>query len=204
VIGEKYRWPAILLLTLCLLGGLIREVNAGEETPLLVIDSIAGQFTQAIRDGHGNALAHSEGAFALLKPHFFRWEITAPGRQVIVSDGQYVWQHDQDLETVNQSALADMEASPLAMLLEDEETLSVAYEIDRTPDSLTLRPRNPQRFFDALTFRFADGVVTGLTIVDTVGQIIDIELALDPQTALTRDDFTFELPEGVDFSGIES
>lgn len=204
MIGEKYRWPTILLLTLCLLGGLIRKVNAGEETPLLMIDSIAGQFTQAIRDGHGNTLANSVGAFALLKPHFFRWEVTAPGRQVIVSDGQYVWQYDQDLETVNQSALAAMEASPLAMLLEDEETLSVAYKIDRTRDSLTLRPRTPQRFFDALTFMFADGAVSGLMILDTVGQTIDIELTLDPQTALTRGDFTFVVPEGVDFLGTES
>jgi len=204
VIGEKVRWPTIALLTLCLLGGLLRKATAAEDAVVVPEGGLSGRFLQTISDEGGGALSTSEGEFALLKPHFFRWQINAPGRQLIISDGQTVWQYDQDLETVSRSPATHVAQSPLALLLGDVASLEQHYLIDYGDGQITLVPTAAEPLFESLTVMFNDNQATQLLIADSSGQMIHITLSDTIEGALAPDDFRFIPPDEINVVDLES
>ena len=69
------RWRVIVGCYLVLLSTALR---ADVLETLAAREGMAGQFTQEIISPEGEMLERSNGNFALLRPHFFRWEILAP------------------------------------------------------------------------------------------------------------------------------
>ena len=197
MIGERWRWWTVAFLAGCLFLGMVRSARA-EDSPLLQVHSLTGQFKQTITDADGNALSASKGSFALLKPHFVRWEIEAPGRQLLLSDGDYLWQHDLDLETVNREPIDASRRSPLRLLMDSEATLELDYVIERDGAVVTLTPRDQDPLFQRLAVHMDGAVPTRLELLDTVEQTVVIELQVDTDVSLSPNDFVFSPPEGFD------
>ena len=64
------------------------------------VDSLSAQFEQEQKDDSGQMLQQASGTFLLSRPDRFRWEYTAPYKQVIVSDGETFRFYDVDLAQV--------------------------------------------------------------------------------------------------------
>ena len=202
LIGPRWRWWLISLLCVWLAIGIARSGEAA--TPLQQIDQLAGRFTQQLYDENGQLLIESDGEFALLRPYYFRWEIQQPGQQLLVGDGEFLWQYDQDLATVLRRPLADQLSTPLGVLLAGEGELERAYEVEREADSLKLTPRGPNPLFASIVIQLQDGLPRELTLVDTLGQNIQLLLELSPDKALEPADFTFQPPADVDLTVVGS
>ena len=83
------------------------------------LTSLAGRFTQEVRDKNGRVSRVSSGSFVIARPGRFRFDYEKPYRQTIVSDGTTVWIHDEDLNQVTIRTLGETVAEqPLALLLE--------------------------------------------------------------------------------------
>lgn len=81
------------------------------------ISSISADFSQQVFDPNGGVSRGSSGTLALKAPRQFRWDVTAPYKQLIVADGEKVWVYDPDLEQVTVHAQGTEEAhSPLTVL----------------------------------------------------------------------------------------
>lgn len=79
--------------------------------------SLRADFFQLSLDPRGGPERVASGQVALQKPGRFRWDYTEPYRQLIVGDGQRVWQYDVDLEQVIVQPLSDtLGSTPLALL----------------------------------------------------------------------------------------
>ncbi|MBL8309806.1 MAG: outer membrane lipoprotein chaperone LolA [Burkholderiales bacterium] len=83
------------------------------------LQSLAGKFTQEVRDKNGRVSRQSSGSFIIARPGKFRFVYERPYQQTIVSDGATVWLHDQDLNQVTIRKLGDaVSEQPLALLLD--------------------------------------------------------------------------------------
>ena len=198
LVGNKWRWWTVALLCLWLLIGLAREAKA--DGLLGNIESIEGSFTKEIINASGTLTAQSIGVFALLRPHFFKWQITSPGKQLLVSDGEFFWQHDEDLATVVRRPLQGQLNSPLGILLADEEVLGGHYTVTREPTYLQLVPLKPNAMFTSMKVMIDQGVPTAVIVTDNLDQRINFSLSHAKSSELTAADFVLMPPTEADIT----
>ena len=196
LVGTKWRWWVVALLCLWLLIGLAKEVKA--DGLLNDIDSLKGSFSQEIIGEDGSVTAQSSGIFALLRPHFFLWQITAPGKQLLISDGEFFWQYDEDLETVIRRPLAAQLNSPLAVLLADHSVLQHYYALTRESNELKLTPLAANPVFTSMRVVLEEGIPTEVRVTDKLDQRIDFTLTTEESNTLTALDFSFTPPPEID------
>ena len=156
----------------------------------LTTDTLVGQFEQTISDEAGQSLSASYGRFALAKPRQFRWEVEGPGRQLFISDGNALWQHDFDLDTITEQPLSADDDSPLELLMADEASLRQRFRIVREPGSVTLFPLLESETFQAVTLRDLDADRHEMIIVDNLHQRIKVVLTVEPSVVPGADAFT--------------
>lgn len=140
-----------------------------------------GEFTQRTTRADG-AQARSEqgravnGRFAFARPGRFRWEVTRPDDQLIVSDGKQVWFHDRDLDQVTVRPLGDsIGSSPAAILFGSD-----AIEREFAVRDLGLRegvawieatPHRKDAGFERITIGLRQGLPVAMEIRDAFGQL---------------------------------
>lgn len=199
---ERWRWLAIAIMAVCLSLGLIRQADAAQE--LAQLDALAGRFEQRIEDTDGAVISRSRGEFALLKPDYVRWYVQSPGEQLLLSDGEYLWQHDLDLETVSRQSLDRSADSPLRLLMATDADLAERYHIDRDSTGLTLTPLEGRALFQSLRIRFDGATPERLVLIDNLSQTVTIDLDVEPDRQLRVEDFRFETPPGTEITVIDT
>lgn len=198
LVSAKWRWWIVALLCIWLVIGLVKQAKA--QGLLGDIESLQGSFTQEISSASGSVSAQSRGVFALLRPHFFMWEITAPGQQRLISDGEFFWQYDEDLATVIRRPLEGQLNSPLGVLLADDEALQKHYEVKRSPTEITLTPFALNPMFTSMRVTLDQGVPKAVLVTDNLEQRIKFELSPDESAPLTAADFVFVPPSDADMT----
>lgn len=186
------------------------DTSAGAASDALIarlnaFNHLRGAFVQRELDDTGELQEASSGAFALLRPGYFSWDITSPDSQLIVADPQYLWHFDRDLETVTRRAVTGGgQMAPLQVLGGDEMALRNGFEVTQTDTSrFVLQPRDrangTEAGFESLTVTFEEGRISRLQIVDALEHTIDISLTdVRSDPALTPEAFTFAVPPGAD------
>ena len=190
------------------------DVSAGTAAELLDafvanVQDLKATFRQERFDEGGAPVEEpSTGQFVLLRPNRFRWHYAPPDEQIIVADGEWLWNYDVLIEQAERRPQSDLAASP-AMLLSGAETLRASYDIAELPPAdglrwLELRPIDPSADFVSARIGFRDAVPVIVELIDTVNDLTrvsfdDIEL----NTGLDADEFLFVPPEGVDVVGVD-
>ena len=128
------RFCLVPLLALVLAASTARADDAATDQLVVRLQGLAslqGNFSQTqYAASEELAVSASSGSFKLLKPAYFIWEIDSPDSQVIVTDGQFLWHHDRDLETVTRRPVAGREEmSPLQVLAGDTAVLRENYDV---------------------------------------------------------------------------
>ena len=187
----------------CLLAGVARAEDAAATDQLLArlnrISHLQGEFNQR-QYGEGDAvLAESSGAFKLLRPFFFSWEIQSPDSQLVVANAEYLWHYDKDLQTATRHpVVGNVEASPLQILGGDESALRDQYAVTQdSANTFTLIPDGSGHSFRRLTVTFAGDAISQMDILDKLGQRVVVDFTrVDATTPLTSSDFEFTPPSG--------
>ena len=168
-------------------------------------NSFQSDFSQVTVAENGRTAQQTEGTLWLGKPNKFRWETLQPFPQEIVSDGQYIWIHDPDLEQVTRRDATAQQGSAPAMILNGElEKLEKNYQIFLDVDDggvqiFSLNPINDQPQFSQIRLAFEAEVITELMLEDSLGQRTTILFKgqqLNPE--LAAEQFYFRVPEGTD------
>ena len=167
------RWRVIVGCYLVLLSAALR---ADVLETLAAREGMAGQFTQEIISTEGEMLERSNGNFALLRPHFFRWEILAPDSQLLLANGDQLTQIDWDLEVVVERPIVETASSPLQWLLAPRATLDSAFDISLAGYSAVLIPVDLQSPYQRLDIALISKTVWRLDAEDRGGQVLRVEL----------------------------
>lgn len=171
------------------------------------LKTFEANFTQRVVDANGEVLQNTGGDVWISKPGRFRWKYHAPYQQIIVADGERMWNYDADLEQASVSPIDDTLTSTPAMLLSGLRPLSEVME-SRTLDSengvdwFQLEPKDQDTAVETVKIGLRDGQLEVIEVLDGFGnqtriQFADIKLnrALDPAL------FRLELPPGTDVIG---
>ncbi len=169
------------------------------------LNNIQAEFVQHTFDGKGTLLQTQKGSLHLKRPNKFRWKSKSPFEQLLLSNGETLWQYDEDLEQVSiQKLNQKLSVTPALLLTGSVDTISKEYDVyGEAFDEefhFVLIPKGEDTLFDRLRLEFdADKLLSRMIIKDEVGQKTIINLK-DVQKDQNLGDafFTFNIPSGID------
>lgn len=161
------------------------------------------QFSSGEQGARGEV---TSGYLAVSRPDKFVWNTETPFPQEIVSDGEYIWIYDTDLEqATRKSADQNTESAPALILNGRIHELDRMYEVTLLQRSVDMEvfeliPKLPQEaMFSRIRLLFKDAVLSEFLLDDTLGQrstIMLSEVQLNPE--LDDSIFSFTPPDDID------
>jgi outer membrane lipoprotein carrier protein len=172
------------------------------------VEDLTARFDQKIYDADGEPVESetSFGELQLLRPNRFRLRYESPYEEIVVADGEWIWQYDVEVEQVTCAPLSDLSTSP-AMLLSGDGTVAEGFDVaDVESDDgrrwVELKPRDDDSEFVSARIAFRDGIPDALELLDEIARTTVVELSdVVVNTGLRRRDFEFDPPRGVDVVG---
>ena len=143
------------------------------------------------------------GQLLFQKPNLFRMEIGPPVSQTIISDGEYLWVYDQDLEQVIVSHLTNsLSEMPFMQLLSEPRDFLMGSEIVNLSQNekrfrISVKENeNPLEFVD---LDFTDGLISRVFVASRIGEPLEVFFnQMSLPKFLPRENFMFVLPENID------
>jgi outer membrane lipoprotein carrier protein len=208
--GTKYyRLASFLLISLLTLSG----ATAWSATPTAIeqlrnfgvqVTSAEGAFTQRTFGAQGQTAPDQTGTFVFERPGRFRWQVTEPYRQLILTDGQDLYQYDPDLSQVTvRSVGKSLGDSPAAVLFGNGQ-VDEAFTLTPLPDQdglvwLRAVPKLSDSGLRQIDMGLQNGLPVKLLLQDGFGQTTQVDItSLVPKDNLPADTFAFKLPPNTD------
>jgi outer membrane lipoprotein carrier protein len=173
---------------------------------LQTVATYAADFTQTVFGVRGGVLEQSQGYVRLDRPRF-KWVVNDPYPQVLVTEGDKLKVYDPDLEQLTVRPLAEaLEDTPVSLLTRDAVQLSRRFDVmritDAEGDSFVIEPTADDTLYREIVLHFDPRGLTGLDILDHLGQRTEIRFQPDPDvTRIDPDTFTLKVPPGTDTVG---
>lgn len=171
--------------------------------------SMTANFTQTTKGSSGgkSSLSAKNGSFSgkmsLQRPNNFRWDVTAPFEQLIVTDGSALWVYDKDLEQVTrQNASQELGNTPALLLSGDPNKISQNFKITQPHNNknyYVLYPKSSEGNFKSLAVSFNGGKPVMMVLNDSLGQVTSIKFNnVKINNKISSSQFKFTPPKGVD------
>ncbi|SFG58324.1 outer membrane lipoprotein chaperone LolA [Neptunomonas qingdaonensis] len=168
-------------------------------------DRFSANFEQVTRKDQGATAEVLKGSMKISRPGLFRWETASPFPQLIVSDGEYVWIYDPDLEQATRKPADPKQTNGAALILNgDVAELAEQFEIylpinEESQQLFELLPKDTQSSFQRIRLFFTQGVMSELMLQDVLGQqttiLLKDSVINEPMDASL---FKFTPPNGTD------
>lgn len=169
------------------------------------INNLEANFVQHTHDGNNDLLQTQKGKMFLTRPNKFKWISEAPYEQVLVSNGETLWQYDPDLEQVTVQKLdGRLSSTPVLLLSGDANMVSEEYEVygEMLQDEhhFVLIPKRNDALFDRLRLEFNSAKnLVRMVIKDEVGQKTVINLSKQKTISnIDKNFYDFIVPDGID------
>lgn len=204
----KYWFQITISLSLALLS--VDATTADDRTRLkerlAAIDSFSADFTQEVKGARGEILERSTGYVRILRPNF-KWVVNDPYPQTIVSEGESLKVYDPDLEQLIIRPLSEVLVdTPLALLTQEEVVLGDNFQVSRLVEkpgvSFILVPTAEDTLYAEIHLHFSSRTLTGISILDHLGQYTTIHFTLDEDSAVIQsEEFRLQVPPETDVIG---
>jgi outer membrane lipoprotein carrier protein len=168
------------------------------------VKAASGAFTQSVVTAQGQARPPQRGQFSFQRPGRFKWEVTQPYAQLIVSNSKEVFQLDPDLNQVTVRPVTKAIGSSPAAILFGSGSLEQNFKVTALPDKdgmawLRALPRDSEAGFVHIDIGMRDNLPAQVWLFDGFGQTTRVELSgVVPNPALPASTFVFTAPAGVD------
>jgi outer membrane lipoprotein carrier protein len=201
----------ILLITASFLFCL--QANADESSDalsrlLLNIHSMQANFSQTVQDKTARSNTQSSGKMALVRPGKFRWEVTKPTKELIVTSGNHLWIYDPDLQQATLQTLKGSSGKAPALLLSDENlTLETDYNVKVVPALMAiaglqifeLTPKDSDDPLQSIKLTFLQQRIKEMQLQDRLGHTTIISFnKVEINNPVADSLFKFTPPENID------
>ncbi|AWB68128.1 outer membrane lipoprotein carrier protein LolA [Saccharobesus litoralis] len=196
------------LLTFSLLCSLSTSVLADNVTETLKnkiagLNAFTSDFTQQVFDSDNVEIQSATGSTQLKQPNLFKWHTQEPDESILQCDGETIWFYDPFIEQVTAVWLKEaLLNNPILLLLKVEDEIWQGYQVSQLDDNrFKIRVKDEKSLVESIEVTFVKGssAVDKLVVSDRQGQNSHYQFSqfkMAPQ--LTRQQFTFSLPEGVE------
>ena len=201
------RLKTLFLFTLFIFSSAVyAEVSAKQtlQSFLSKLNQMSGEFTQLIVSEQGKTIRSATGIFKIKKPGMFDWQYKEPYSQQIVSNGQKIWIHDEDLEQVSIRQVSEsLNSSPLSIFVSDSPIENI-FVIGSQPFSddanwIRLTPKEENSSFQYIDIGFKNNKLYKMALQDNFGQTTRLLFTQIAQhSPINATDFEFIVPEGAD------
>lgn len=199
---------ARVLVALCLVGAAAGTAWAGAIDQLRDFaagtKSARGEFSQQQLRSSGRAADTASGVFAFSRPGRFRWEVTAPFEQLIVTDGERLHFYDKDLKQVTVRKVGDSISATPAAILFGSNDIDAAFTLRESGvadgvEWLEAVPKAKDAGFERIRIGFRGGMPEAMEVRDAFGQTTRFAFrAIERNPSLDPGLFRFTAPRGVD------
>ncbi|MEQ1438604.1 outer membrane lipoprotein chaperone LolA [Fontimonas sp. SYSU GA230001] len=169
------------------------------------VTALSAHFEQTQTADDGKVLATRAGRFQLARPGRFRWHYQTPYEQLMVCDGQRIWNYEPDLAQVTVRDARDiLRDTPVALLAEGkrlEERFSVTEGgMEGEVQRLILEPRTADADFRRVELWLQpNGVPVRMRLHDPLGGVSDIRFNdVQRNARIDAAQFSFAPPAGVE------
>ena len=169
---------------------------------IMRIRHLQADFRQVLTNPHQDMRRVSHGKMWISKPDHFKWQTTSPNHRLLVSNGDKLWNYDQDLKqvTVQQVPTRISSAPYLLLLTGTARSLNKLFTVtEPEPGTFHLQPRESDhsmlRYVD---ISFAAGKLDKLVIQTTTGQRSDITFSNQNRDPIPGKVFQFTPPKDAD------
>jgi outer membrane lipoprotein carrier protein len=203
-VRRSYSVILATLLSLSPLAVLAADARAQLKEFVSKVDSATGMFTQTTIANNGATPRAQHGEFAFQRPGKFKWAVTSPYEQLVVSDGKQMFQYDPDLVQVTTRQVDQaIGASPAAILFGAGD-LEQSFEVTLLPtreglEWLEAKPRSADAGFARVNIGMRDNMPARVELLDSFGQTTRVDLSrMKANPSLPETEFKFVPPQGVD------
>lgn len=171
------------------------------------LKTFEANFTQRVVDANGEILQDAGGEVWISKPGRFRWNYHSPYQQLIVADGEQLWNYDADLEQASVSPVDDTLTSTPAMLLSGLRPLSEVMNTKSLDskdglDWYQLDPKGHDAAVEHVKIGFRKKQLEVIEVLDGFGNQTQIRFSgIKLNQTLNPALFQITLPAGTDIIG---
>lgn len=159
------------------------------------------EFSQRVSTPEGKILNDSLGTLAISRPGKFRWEVTSPEEELIVSDGQTMWMYSPFIEQVTLLNLSDaIQGTPFILLSGANESQWANYEVTKMKNQFKVTDISGSVQDRTFIFEFNNsGNVSKFVVLEEQGQRSEFTLHHKKLAkAWNESFFEFSIPDGVE------
>ena len=196
------------LLIICTFVLISLQLHASELTDYLSnLHTFQADFTQTVFAVNNQVKQVSKGVIVVSSPDKFYLEYNEPYKLLYIADGKKLWSYDEDLEQVVVKEQGNLLINTPAMLLGNPKDLTKSYAIEKTGviEGLLwfeLTPKQENNSFETVGLAFDNNKLVAMEMKDNFGQTTRLEFSkVVKNTALTKNQFKFVPPKGVDVIG---
>ncbi len=168
---------------------------------LAKFEQINAEFSQLVSNAQGEILNESQGLLTISRPGKFRWQVTAPEEELIVSDGQTMWLYSPFVEQVTLINLQDAIAgTPFILLSGANDQQWQKYRVSKDNNVFTIEAADPQMQNNRFIFEFnGTGNISRFVVIEEQGQRSEFKLTHKPiSEKIGSDYFNFQIPADVE------
>lgn len=175
------------------------------------VNRAQGTFTQrtVAATGQAQTTPDQKGVFIFDRPGRFKWQVTQPYEQLILTDGRELYQYDPDLAQATVRAVGQSLGDSPAAVLFGGSQLEDTFNLTTLPDQdglawLRAVPKQADSGLRQIDIGMRDGLPATLRLKDGFGQttVVDI-FDLKPLTSVPADTFVFKVPPKTDLVRIQ-
>lgn len=176
------------------------------------VETLSADFEQIERDETGAELQSSRGHLWLQRPGRFRWEVTEPFAQLVVADGETLWNYEPDLAQASRRPAREALSGTPAELLAESTGIHDRFEVEAADAApigeadavVRLLPREDTSDFSAVTLHPREGVPVALIFDDRIGGRTEVRFSnIVLNEAIDAQKLRFEPPEGTEVIRLE-
>lgn len=173
------------------------------------VATFEADFQQVVTDSEGNNIQESQGHVRLLRPGRFRWDYQTPIKQMILSDGQFLWIYDEDLSQATVKPIGEALGSAPIMLLSEPRRLDDDFIVleetqEEGIDWLEIKPKANDTEFESAWFGLRNGALEGIRLKDRFdNQTLILFHKVGVNHPIDESAFRFNAPPGTDIIGLE-
>ncbi|QIW09430.1 outer membrane lipoprotein chaperone LolA [Francisella sp. LA112445] len=164
------------------------------------INSMTANFNQRLINSQNDM--NTQGKMSLKKPQFFRWVITSPNNQKIISNGKKLWIYDGDLEQLIIKKVSNNIAQYpyLILLSKNTENIDKLFTVkEKGGNNYILKPKNDE-MINSIVIKFdSDNKLKSLEISTSLNQFTQIKFSdVKDNVSLDNSLFNFKAPKDTD------
>lgn len=171
------------------------------------VQSLKSDFTQVVLDSNLKQVKQSSGTLLIKRPNRFRWDYTAPNKEIIVADGKRLWLYDVELQQITVKPLNDTLAASPAVLLAGSNDVEKSFGVQELGEKdglvwVGLNPKVKDTDFESVKLGFKDQELQVMELKDNLGNLTRITFShLQRNVTVEDKNFNFTPPTGADVIG---